>query len=293
MASTSPASRIAGRLRDERGLTLIEVLAAAVVLAIGVGSALLALAAPQRQAYGAQRVALASAIAERDINALAGSAYSNICTTAPSAGAGTLTSSGLVSSSSPTTPNAFLYQPSSGSPSFLALTQYNNLPASGSSYSPSTLLLNSNEPSTGETLVTGTATNCAAATTTTLPGASGVTGTIYRYVAYADGEECAPNLGTQLTSLLGNTLTGVTALINDLTKGLSGGTNIFCSASNNEKRITDAVVLNAPANRSAPSLPVYLTTLVPNPNAGIFAGATGSGISGSCLKVLGIPISCT
>ena len=295
MGSTSAASR--PRPGDERGFTLIEVVIAAFIAAVAVGGAIATLGAPQKQAYSAQRYAIAASLAEQDVNQLASRAWSDICTSG--AITSMLTAGNQVVSGAPTNPWDFVGG-ASGSQRFLVLTNYKAIPSgSGGTFNPSSLIV-TNTPANGEQLVTGSSgggsPNCVPETATI--SAAGVSGTLYRFVTYAN-EVCTPSFGGAggtLSKLLNQVLvnTGLTALLNQLTSFLNGGLNLLCTSPNNEKRITDAIVLSSTGNGSAPSLPIYLSTLVPNPKAGVFAGSsTGDGITASCTVTLVLVVNCS
>ncbi|MHB8690852.1 MAG: type IV pilus modification PilV family protein [Solirubrobacteraceae bacterium] len=278
---------------------MMEVIVSALIVAVGIGGAIATLGAPQKQTFSAQRYAIAATLAENDINQVAGRSWSDICTS------GTITSglsgSNQVVSSSPNTPYDFVGG-TGGSQRFLILSNYKSIPAgTGGTYDPSSLIV-ATTPSNGEQLVTGSSgggsPNCVPAASSI--NSAGVTGTLYRFVTYAN-ETCTPTLNgaltTSLNQLLGG-LSGLTSLLNAVTGIVlsgSGGLNLFCTAPNNEKRITEAVVLNIPANGSAPALPVYLTTLIPNPASGIFAGSSnGNGLTATCtLSILFVVIGCS
>lgn len=267
-------------------MTMIEVVFATFLVVIGLGAIIATFSLPHRQSYSAQRLVYASSVAQSELNQIANRSWSDICTTA------TGISSGSITSANPTNPDSFVSNSGSGK-SLLILSRYKNIPAAGGGYSASSLVV-PGTPSTGEQLVTGNAgagsPNCVPATSTSLPGGS--SGTIYRFVSYAN-ETCGPVLPGNLSALLNPALSRLTSLVNKLTSKISGGLNLFCSAPNNEKRITVAVVLTPPANNSGPLLPVYMTTLVPNPSAGIFGGSNGNGITVSCTVAVLLTVSCS
>src|SRR5436190_7947 len=71
------------RLVDEAGFTIIEVLVAVLLLALGIGSVLAGMAMPQKHTLTAQRTAQAGAIAERTLEAIVQRAPSAWATIAP------------------------------------------------------------------------------------------------------------------------------------------------------------------------------------------------------------------
>jgi hypothetical protein len=279
------------RLREtttgEEGLTLIEVVWTVFLVVVGLGAIIATFSLPHRQSFSAQRLALASSVAQSELNQLANRSYSDICTTS------TGLNTGSVTSANPTNPDSFVSTGSGSGKTFQILSSYKNIPLSGGSYSTSSLVV-PGTPTGGEVLVTGNtgsgSPNCVPATSTSLP--TGTTGTIYRFVTYAN-ESCDPTLPASLNSLLNPVLSGLAGLLNKLTSKISGGLNLFCSTPNNMKRITVAVALTPPGNGAGPSLPVYMSTLVPNPNAGIFGGTTGSGITVTCTVAVLLTVSCS
>src|SRR5438552_6814835 len=71
------------RLADETGFTIIEVLVAVMLVALGIGAVLAGMAMPQKHTLSAQRTAQAAAIAERTLEGIVQRAPSAWATIAP------------------------------------------------------------------------------------------------------------------------------------------------------------------------------------------------------------------
>jgi type II secretory pathway pseudopilin PulG len=252
---TQPASGTPDRGRDERGFTLVEVLMAAVILIVGIGAAVTALGAPTRQSYSAQRLAQAAAIAEGDLEQIVARPnvnWSNICLNSMP---GTDPSPADAGSANPSNPDAFVTT-AGGEPAFAVQESYHD---------QGTYLTGLSGP---ERLVGCAPGVSGIAQTAPVPG--GVQGTIYRFITYRTGQ-CVPNLGPTVQSSVQPLASLIGSLTNALTSKIGGGVNLWCSATNNNKRVTIAVVLSSVENGVGPSKPVYASTLAPNPSAGVLA----------------------
>jgi hypothetical protein len=98
---------------------------------------------------------------------------------------------------------------------------------------------------------------------------------IFRFITY-EGQQCASNVGTAVvTSLSSSSLAGPAQTT--LTAGAAADVGALCSAMSTQqaKRVTVAVVLNQVANNAGLKYPVYVSTLIPDPDASLHA-ATGT-----------------
>ena len=88
---------------------------------------------------------------------------------------------------------------------------------------------------------------------------------LFRFITYQGGQ-CASNLGATVTgSLSSSALAG--ALQASLTATASAELSATCSSTQQAKRVTVAIVLNQLGNGAGLKYPVYVSTLVPDPNA--------------------------
>ena len=98
---------------------------------------------------------------------------------------------------------------------------------------------------------------------------------LYRFVS-SSGEQCASNLAATVSgSLASSTLVGAAQAT--VTSTASADVGALCGAMGTQqaKRVTVAVVLNKLANGAGLKYPVYVSTLIPNPDAALHA-ATGT-----------------
>ncbi len=258
-------------MRDERGFSLIEVLAAALLLAIGLAFTLVSFAAPQKQTLTAQRQSQMAAIAEREVERLAQRPWDKL---------------GLASNPVPVAtqfdPRSHLVANTNcGNPSPGGLETCLRVRQNFNAETPGPL---TGTAATGEPIVSVAG---GATPTGTVDGA-----TVHRFVTWKDREVCLPQiagggfLDTLLASLLGPLLSGLSdALRNSL---LGTRLNIFCSSAQTTKRVTVAVTLPAAGNQAGPHRPVWISTLVPNPSSGVFN--SGGNIGANCLVVLFLPV---
>ena len=260
-------------MRDERGFTIVEVMVAALLLAIGIGTTIASFAAPQEQTLVGQRMAQASALAERELDEL---------TNRPFIGLGLTSMPVPVSdpSASPVDPRAHLRSPATcGTPSASSTTclrvrqSFNDVadgPLAGTGAS-------------GEPLV---------------PADKGVTPsetingmTVHRFVTWKDREACAPSIDGG--GAIDNLLNSVLNLLGGLTDALTGSVlnnrlNVLCMSGRAVKRVTVAVTVPPGGNQAGPLKPVWMSTLVPNPGAGLL-----NPVGGECTKLLFIPLTCS
>jgi hypothetical protein len=95
---------------------------------------------------------------------------------------------------------------------------------------------------------------------------------LFRYVTY-EGEQCASNLGATVTnSLASSSLAGTTQATLSATAGADVAALCSAMGSQQAKRVTVAVVLNQVDNGAGLKYPVYLSTLIPYPDASLHAG---------------------
>jgi hypothetical protein len=95
---------------------------------------------------------------------------------------------------------------------------------------------------------------------------------IFRFVTYA-GEQCASNVGANVTnSLASSSLAGTTQTTLTATAGADVAALCAAMGSQQAKRVTVAVVLNQVDNGAGLKYPVYLSTLIPYPDASLHAG---------------------
>jgi hypothetical protein len=97
---------------------------------------------------------------------------------------------------------------------------------------------------------------------------------IYRFITY-QGAQCSPSLAPSLTGALSGSLLSA-PFSATLTATATADVGALCGATlaQEAKRVTVAVTLNQVDNQAGLRYPVYVSTLVPNPDAGLHA-ATG------------------
>jgi hypothetical protein len=124
-------------------------------------------------------------------------------------------------------------------------------------------------PVAGEPLVTGGSLPPSSTFSVGNTPGGGTTGTIHRYVTWRD-ETCGPSLPGQLNSLVGDDLVRMaTGLVNQVTGLLGPKLNLFCGDTQDAKRVILAVVLDRPGNRAGPDRPIWLSTVVYDPDKGL------------------------
>ncbi|MEA2346902.1 MAG: hypothetical protein QOG62_689 [Thermoleophilaceae bacterium] len=256
--------RIRARLHDQTGTSLIEIIVAAFILAVGVAISITTFAQAGKTTQSATRLEQAAAIAERDIESIRSRSFAKIALTSAPAGTTDGLSAGDVNQNNPKNPD---YYVSGGN--FTVRSDWNDKTSSliatealwvNASVSPALL------PNENVTV-------------------DGLTAHIYRFVTERQ-ESCPPSAGfldpviTSLTPLLSNLVGSVNNLINTGLLGqlVSTRLNVFCLDESNPghadtKRVTVAVVLDSPGNKAAPTRPVWLSTIVTCPQRGAITGS--------------------
>lgn len=259
-------------MRAESGFTVVEVLVAALLLAVGIGTTIASFATPQKQTLGGQRLAQMSALAERELDELTTRPWALIALKQ-------MPTPVSDSSNSPVDPRAHLRSPAScGTPASsttcLRVRQnFNNVaqgPLAGTA-------------AVGEALVGASK---GVAPSETLNGM-----TVHRFVSWQDRQACAPNIGdgTAIKGLLNSVLNLLGGFTDTLTTSvLNNRLNVLCLSGQAVKRITVAVTAPPAGNQAGPLKPVWMSTLVPNPGAGLLNPA-----GGECTKLLLVPLTCT
>jgi hypothetical protein len=261
MARIFRTSRIE-RLRSERGSLLVEALVAAAILLGGGAATLVAFNSTTRASHTAEREAEAVAIAERELERIVNKPYAQIanCTTPP---AGTGRSD----------------DPSSWVQGDQLFVPRDFRPNGGYAMPPPVDLSVANRAAIEPFIVSSTAA-CVLpeedASTTGVQSDSKITHTkLFRFVS-GRGEQCASNLATAVSgSLSSSTLVGT--LQTTVTSTASTDVSALCATVGVQqaKRVTVAVVLNQVGNDAGLKYPVYVSTLIPNPDASLHA-ATGT-----------------
>lgn len=241
-------------------MTLIEVVVAAFILAVGIGGTMASFAAPQKQTFTAQRLSQAAAIAEREIEEVAQRPWSTL-------GMTSLPAPVSDASDAPADPRAHVRAPATcGTPAVSATTcllvrrTFNKV-------SDGAL---DGTGATGEPFVQTTR---GVSPSTTVQGA-----TVHRFVTWRDRDPCAPGIegGGDLDSLLRQVLGLLGGFTDTLTASvLNNRLNVLCLSGQSVKRVTVAVVPPASANQAGPLKPVWLSTVVPSPGAGAFSRVGG------------------
>jgi hypothetical protein len=242
------------RCRHEDGSILIEVMAAAALLVVGVLAVLGVTDAARNTTSTAQRASAAAAVAQREIEAMRTLPFASLfdCGAPP---AGTSATQWLGSAG--------------GSVTLRVQEDYRR--GDGQ--------ILRDVPSTGEPLWGGTCSATAGVQPGPTPFASGtVHGNVYRYVT-AVGTQCSPTLSADLNqslSLAGgaNVVAGTTSLALNLTASVSTSLSArvasLCQLGATEaKRLTVAVAVNSQPGGAGPHQPLYFSALVTDPNTGL------------------------
>jgi type II secretory pathway pseudopilin PulG len=211
------ARRLAAR-PSEAGISLVEVVVAVTILAVGLFATIESLVRASEASLQAQRHEQALSTAQREIERLRLTPYANLRLTS---NPGPQPSGLTTGETNPRNPDYYVV---AGTPSnrFLIKSNYHD------ATSPPLAGVDPN----GEELVTGdSATGTVVHYSTFTSGAT--EGNIYRYVTYRD-ERC-------------------------------GATTDTCPGTADSKRLTVAVVLDASPNGTGPDRPVYLSTVVTEP----------------------------
>lgn len=285
MAHRCPTRPRSAALTGERGDTLIEVIVAALIIAIGLTAAIVSFVAPGKLIQASQHQTQAASIAEADLENMVGRQYPNIAlTTVPSHAADSLPGnpSYVPDSTNPSNPLYLVNDPvfygGGCSGTTLAVLNVHSRNTTAGGQLPEA-------PSCGETLVPASSGGVASSVATTSIFPSAPAGTVYRFVTWRNEKCVAPTLAgglqTQLQQLVNGLLAGVdagdsgaAATLNGIVTLLFGGsgsgtpTGQFCSSPNNEKRVTVAVELNQSGSTPGFYKPVYVSAIVPDPLAG-------------------------
>lgn len=248
MAQPSPTSR------SESGAILIEVVIAIAVLIAGILGTLGILDAARSTAATSQRMSAADAVAQREIEAMRTQSF-----------AGLYDCSAPVHASAPTDPRYWV----TSAPRLLVQQDFRK--------ANSQLL--ADVPAGGEPLFTGTCTSTVGVAPGPTPFTSGnVHGQIYRFVS-GEGIPCVSTLTNDLNASL-SSATGVdaasgttglvTTLLSSLTPTVDANIAGFCQLGNIEaKRLTVAVTVDSQPGGPGPHMPIYLSSLVSDPSAGV------------------------
>jgi hypothetical protein len=96
---------------------------------------------------------------------------------------------------------------------------------------------------------------------------------IFRYVTYQGGQ-CASGVASAVSGSLSSSALAA-SLQTTLTSTASADVSALCTTMGTQqaKRVTIAVVLNAVGNGAGLKYPVYLSTIIPNPDASLQAGS--------------------
>jgi prepilin-type N-terminal cleavage/methylation domain-containing protein len=266
--------------RDERGFTIIEIVVAALLLAIGLSAVVFAFVGSQKLTQVAQGQTQAIEIAEADLESILGRPYANIAVTSlPSHAADSDVgdASYTANANNPSNPLYYVNDPTF----FTAGCTGTTFPALNNYYNAGAGQL-TEAPACGEQLVPAATGGVlfSASTQTVFPGAPA--GTVYNFITWRNEKCTAAVPAATIESKLQALLASVGNVVNTLVALLfpTGGTNPaaqFCSSPNNGKRVTVAVVINKPGNLQAPAKPVYVSTIIPDPAAG---APKSSGCSG-------------
>lgn len=250
------------RLGDQRGVTLIEVLVSAFILALGIGVSITTFAQAGKTTHSATRLEQAASLAEREIEAIRARPYGNVVLSSKPAASGDGLVPGDSNPNNPKNPNFYV-----NGDNFRVRQNWND----------KTSPLIANEPLWWR----------AGALPSLLPAeditVDGLTAHVYRFITERQ-ESCPPRFGfldpvfTLLDPLLNLLVTNVNDLVNT---GLIGSLvtarlNVFCLddtvPSAETKRVTVAVVLDEPGNGARPTRPVYLSTIITCAKRGAVVG---------------------
>ena len=241
---------------------MVEALVAAAILLGGGAATIIAYDSTTRASHTSEREAEAVAIAEKELERIIGMPYAQIsnCVLPP---AGTGRSD----------------DPSSWIQGTQLFVPRNFRPTSGYATPPPADLGASNNLAT-EPFVVSPAAGCVQpeedAATTGVQSDSKIAHTkLYRFIT-ARGEQCASSVSSTVTgSLASSSLVGTVQTT--ITSTAAADLSAACAAMGTQqaKRVTVAVILNGVGNGAGLKYPVYVSTLIPNPEAALHA-ATGT-----------------
>lgn len=244
-------------LRGEEGFGLVEAMAATVVIAVGLIAVLGAFASTEKQTSVAQRQAQAAAIGQRELERLRDRPFDKLALTSiPTSAGGDGLDPGDPSPNNPRNPS--FYVNDSGSPIRLRIKQ---------EFRDQTSAALAGTPTAGEPFVTASPSGVAPTFTDSVDG-NGVT--VHRYVTWRD-ESCAATLPGNLASRITTNLSRfLLTTANQITGTLLGTKlNLFCADTEDAKRVTVAVVPDRIGNNAGPDRPVWMSTLVYDPDKGL------------------------
>lgn len=254
MRTSDLVARACARLRDERGITIVEAIIAASILLIGLISGFLSLESAQSAAKTAERQAVAAAEAERQIEKLQAKSWDDlVMCSAPTQNVNPGAPPGHV----PENPDFYVQ---GGNPvRFKVLANYrepNSGPLAGT-------------PNNGEEIVVPSgAAPAGCVPPSPVSFTSGTTsGTYYRYVTWRD-DTCVVGLPANLGNLVANLTSVVSSLVNSIGNQVNTNLNVFCATTRDAKRITVAVVLDD-ASDYGPHKPTWISTIQTNVDDGL------------------------
>jgi hypothetical protein len=260
MAQTLRTSRTE-LLRSERGSMLVEALVAAAILLGGGAATIVAFDSTTRASHTAEREAEAVAIAEKELERIVSEPYAQIANcTAPPAGTGRSD------------------DPSSWIQGGQLFVPRNFRPRGGYATPPPADLSAANRVAL-EPLVVSNTTGCIQpeddAASTGVQSDSKINHTkLVRFIS-ARGEQCASNIAAAVSgSLMSTSLAGTTQTT--ITSTASTDVSALCATmgSQQAKRVTVAVALSKIDNDAGLKYPVYVSTLIPNPDASLHAATS-------------------
>lgn len=262
MARTSRTTRTRRLLRSEGGSIMIEALIAAAILLGGGAATIVAFDSSTRASHTSEREAEAVSIAEKEIERIVSKPFAQIndCI-APGAGTGRTD------------------DPQSWVQGGQFFVPRNFRPTSGYATPPPVNLDASNKLAL-ESIAVSNTTGCVLpeedASTAGVASTSKISHTkLFRFITNV-GAQCASNLSSNVTGALSSsTLLGTTQTTLNSTANVDLSSLCASMTSQQAKRVTVAVVLNQVGNGAGLKYPVYVTTLVTNPNASLHA-ATGT-----------------
>lgn len=263
MRTSTTDARPRPGLRAADGFTLVEVGVAMLVLFLALFGLMAAFEGSVRGSHTAERESAAAAIAERHLEQLLARPYAELanCTasgTAPTP-AGTTTADPRVHITG-TAPPRLMIRRSPRSDTDTSLVP--GTPVAGEPFvlNPDAACVVSGRDGTG--VVAGPL------PVTALSGDRLFGAKVYRFVTWADEPGCLLNQAEAVNGIL----SGVVSLANELLTSLRGtldaNLTAFCGRTQDAKRLTVAVVLPRVGNTAGIKKPLYLSTLVPDPDAG-------------------------
>jgi hypothetical protein len=262
MAQTSRTTRTRRLLRSEGGSIMVEALIAAAIILGGGAATIVAYDSTTRASHTPEREAEAVTIAEKELERIVSKPYAQIndCT-APGAGTGrTDDPQSWVQGSQFFVPKDFRPKGAYAAPPPVDLGTSNKLALENFAVSNTTGCVLPEEDAS----VTGVASTSKISHTK-----------LFRFITNV-GSQCASNLNSNVTSsLASSSLLGTTQTTLSSTANVDLSSLCASMASQQAKRVTVAVVLNQVGNGAGLKYPVYVTTLVTNPNASLHA-ATGT-----------------